>query len=212
MKISILCSSKNHPINDYLKKWIAANNSLHEISLIRKKSQLEGGDFLFLISCNEIIKITDRDKFKFSLIIHASDLPKGRGWNPHIWEIINGGEFITVTLLEAEDKVDSGKVWKKQVVRISKDVLYDEINERLFNAELALMTYAIESYENITASEQLRGIEPTYYRLRNPQDSQIDPDLSISEQFNLIRVCDPNRFPAFFELNGCVYKLKIEKI
>ena len=55
-------------------------------------------------------------------------------------------------------------------------------------------------------------IEPSYYRRRIPADSQIDPRQSIDNQFDKIRVCDPNRFPAFFELNGKKYKLLLEKM
>jgi len=31
-------------------------------------------------------------------------------------------------------------------------------------------------------------------------------------QFNKIRICDPNRYPAFFVLHGKKYKLMLEKI
>lgn len=37
-----------------------------------------------------------------------------------------------------------------------------------------------------------------------------EPNKSIAEQFNLIRVCDPNRFPAFFEYLGREFNLEIK--
>ena len=212
MKITILCSSISHPINSWLKKWIAENNLEHDLSLIREKDKLTDGDILFLISCHEIIKQEDRDKFKYTLVIHASDLPKGRGWNPHVWDIINGESLITVTLLEAEDAVDSGKIWKKENIHIPKHTLHDEINNTLFDSELRLMTYAVRNFKNINPTKQSQKITPTYHRLRNPEDSRIDPEKSILEQFDLLRVCDPIRFPAFFELHGYTYNLKIKKI
>ena len=75
---------------------------------------LAGGEILFLVSCNEIIGKDVRDRYMATLVIHASDLPKGRGWSPHIWQIIEGKKEIMVSLLEAEDAVDSGAIWAKK--------------------------------------------------------------------------------------------------
>jgi methionyl-tRNA formyltransferase len=51
----------------------------------------------------------------------------------------------------------------------------------------------------------------TYYPRRTPKDSEIDVFKTIAEQFDMIRVCDPNRFPAYFEFMGQRYILKLEK-
>ncbi len=211
MKISILCSSINHPINPWLDKWISRNSINHKISLFRKKNDLIGGDILFLISCHEIIKESDKNKFTHTLVIHASDLPKGKGWSPHVWEIINGKNEITVTLLEAAGKLDSGNIWKKITVYVPTHCLYDEINSLVFEAELLLMDHVIKNYQDIKAVPQDVSIDSTYYRLRTPEDSQINPNKSIAEQFNVLRVSDPERFPAFFILHGHKYIIKLEK-
>jgi len=52
---------------------------------------------------------------------------------------------------------------------------------------------------------------PSYYRRRTPDDSRLDPSRSIAEQFDLLRVADPQRFPAFFDLRGHRYVVRIEK-
>ena len=113
MHISFLCSDNSHPVNEYLKNWINKQQDKHIIELVQKKSELSGGDILFLISCSEIINEEDRSAYNTCLVIHASDLPLGRGWSPHIWQIIEGKEELTLSLLEAQDKVDSGSIWKK---------------------------------------------------------------------------------------------------
>ncbi|SUD98990.1 Uncharacterised protein [Psychrobacter phenylpyruvicus] len=53
MKISFLCSDSEHPVNSYLYNWIEDNSTEHTIELVREKSELSGGDILFLISCSE---------------------------------------------------------------------------------------------------------------------------------------------------------------
>lgn len=212
MKITILCSSEHHPVNKMLDDWIHRHNGQHDIQLARSKNELAGGDLLFLISCSEIISISERNQFKKTLIIHASDLPRGRGWSPHIWEIINGATSITVSLLEAEDSIDSGDIWKKCCVNIPIHTLYDEINDLLFAAEAELMDFAVEHFCTIQPQTQSVDIEATYYPRRHARDSELDPYQSIASQFELIRVCDPIRFPAFFTLHGHKYKLTLEKI
>ncbi|MGY3864866.1 formyltransferase family protein [Aeromonas bivalvium] len=212
MKITILCSSEKHPVNNMLTEWIHRNNKNHDIQLARKKTELSGGDLLFLISCSEIISIPERNKFKKTLIVHASDLPQGRGWSPHVWEIINGAMGITVSLLEAEDNVDSGDIWKKLHITIPPHALHDEINDLLFTAEAELMDYAVDNFFTIHPQKQSAEIEATYYPRRTESDSELDPHNSISSQFGLIRVCDPARFPAFFMLHGHKYKLTLEKV
>ncbi len=212
MKISIVCSSPAHPVNRYLQQWMEDHCQSHEIDLVRRKCELAGGDLLLLVSCGEIVTASDRAAYKKSLVLHASDLPKGRGWSPHIWEIASGAQHITLTLLEAQDKVDSGKIWKKVQIPIPQTALWDEINHALFNAEMDLMDFAIDAFDGIEPAEQAADVEHTYFRLRTPEDSRIDPELSIADQFDLMRVCDPVRFPAFFEYRGQKYVLKLEKL
>ena len=110
MKITILCSSSEHPVNAWLERWTSTWGDKHEIEIIREKLDMSGGDLLFLVSCSSIVKKEERQSYKKALVIHASDLPRGRGWSPHVWEILDGGVDICVTLLEVEDKVDSGDV------------------------------------------------------------------------------------------------------
>ncbi len=209
MKITILNSSEDHPVNTCLKRWIKLNQAKHEVQLSRSKKDLFNGDILFLVSCSDVISQYDRDKFKKTLVIHASDLPRGRGWSPHIWEIINGANQVTLALLEAEDKVDSGDIWKKVTINIPDAALYDQINELIFEAELELMDFAIENFLNITPSKQSEEGVSSWPK-RAPEDSEINIHQSIDKQFDLIRVCDPDRFPAFFYRNGKKFKLKVE--
>ena len=184
---------------------------VHEVELVQRKSDLAGGEILFLVSCSEIIDAKVRDMYLASLVLHASDLPKGRGWSPHIWEIVNGAETITLSLLEAEDKVDSGRIWKKLDIPVPKHALWDEINQLLFEAEVELINFAVQNFGTVSPAHQQGSGNASYYPKRTPVDSQIDVNKSIAEQFDLIRVCDLNRFPAYFEHLGFRYTLKLEK-
>ena len=211
MKISILCTDSNHPVVNRLREWTdEMAGKGHVVSLVFDRAELKGGDILFLVSCSQMIRDAERDKYKTTLVLHASDLPKGRGWSPHIWSILSGENLITISLLEAAEPVDSGAIWLKTTFDLEGHELLEEINKKLFAAELHLMTQAVKQFGNIIPIQQI-GDPGEYMRKRTPADSRIDPNTSISEQFNLLRVVDSQRYPAFFDYQGVQYLIKIEK-
>jgi|TARA_R100000049_G_C1955462_1_gene109151 methionyl-tRNA formyltransferase len=205
-----LCSDPAHPVIAWLERWAADNDERADISILQKSAECEGGDFLFLISCHQIIGRDIRDRYRYALVIHASDLPTGRGWSPMAWEILHGADNIVVSLLNAEDGVDSGAIWQKRRFALDGSELLDELNAKLFEAELELMSWALENCAK--TSPRAQEGEATTYPRRTPQDSQIDPNRPLFESFDTIRIADPDRFPAFFTLRGATYKIRLEKL
>lgn len=211
MRISILCTDDQHPVVKSLDRWTKEMNAKgHDAKIFFDKSKLVGGDFLFLVSCAQVLNDFDRQRYTHVLVLHASDLPSRRGWSPHIWAILDGENHITVSLLEAANQVDTGRVWLKKSFLLEGHELLDEINEKLFKLELNLMTDAVMNADQIQPTLQI-GDPGEYMNRRVPNDSQIDPHKSISKQFNLLRIADPQRHPAFFEYLGVKYFIKIEK-
>lgn len=209
--IAILCSSPEHPVMPYLQEFV--KRSTAEVEIVATMSELRGGKILFLVSCSEVITAETRAAFEHCLVIHASDLPDGRGWSPHIWQIIEGADTVTLSLLEAAEKVDTGRIWKKLNVPIDKLALCDEINHSLFKAEVELIEYAIAYADVIVPEEQCAqpASDLRYYRKREPVDSELDINQSIKSQFNKLRVADNRRFPSFFVIDGQKFYVKIEK-
>jgi methionyl-tRNA formyltransferase len=76
--------------------------------------------------------------------------------------------------------------------------------------ELELMSDAVKAFGNIQVISQGKT-KGEYFRKRTPDDSRLDPHKTIAEQFELIRVADSVRHPAFFDYLGHRYLLKIEK-
>lgn len=211
MNITILCSDKSHKIIPFLKKWQTQNSKTHKISLIHSSSEVKNGDILFLISCLEIINKDVRSRFKHTLVIHESDLPHGKGWSPIEWQILDGLNSITVTLFDAAHNVDSGDIWVKRVVELEGHELAHEINEKIFPVKLDLMDFAIKTMNTIKKTPQEKIDEP-HYPKRTPADSKIDVNKSISEQFNLLRIADNERYPCYFDYKGHRYKISLNKI
>ena len=211
MRISILCSDEQHPIYPLLLIWQSNRSKCHNIEVVNRLEKLSGGDILFLISCTEIIRHEVRKKYTLNLVIHESDLPHGRGWSPLAWQILEGKDDIVVSLLEAEDKVDTGAIFVKRHIFVEKHELLNEINIKLFQLKLDLMDFAIENCKSATLTKQ-PDCGASYYNRRTAEDSCINPNETIANQFDLLRICDPDRYPAYFELHGHRYKLVITKI
>lgn len=209
-RVTILCSDPGHPVMPWLADWAAAAPAGLQVEVAHDVAEAKGGDFLFLVSCSQIVTAEIRDGYRYALVIHASALPKGRGWSPHIWSILDGADHLSVTLLDAADPVDSGSIWHQLRLPLVGNELHDEINAALFAAEIQLLQWAIENCQKTLPVPQTG--EPTYYRRRRPADSQIDVDMTLREAFDLIRVSDPTRYPAFFDHLGRRYKIMLEKI
>lgn len=209
MKIAILCSDTRHPVYPRLTAWRDARADSSSISIAHRKSELAAADILFLISCSEIIREEDRATFSQVFVIHASDLPRRRGWSPHIRAILDGESEIVVTLLAARDPVDSGEIYAQRRFAVSPDQLLTEVNEALFAVEFDLIDWAIANFGNYQPREQVG--EPSYCPRRTPDESRIDPDAPISTQFDILRLADSERHPAFFELYGQRYTLTLKK-
>ena len=48
------------------------------------------GDVCFYLSYEKIVTKKTLEKYKNNLVVHASDLPKGKGWSPMSWQISRG--------------------------------------------------------------------------------------------------------------------------
>lgn len=208
--ISILCSDERHPIRPYLTRWAREHAHVAEIRIIDRSVDANGGDILFLVSCHEIIGAPLRERYRNVLVLHASDLPNGKGMSPHVWQVLEGATEIVVTLLEAANALDAGDIWHQARVEIPPTALHDEIHDRLFEAELALMSWALDNHASVKPRPQL-GVS-SYYCRRTPQDSCIDPQTTLQQAFNQLRIADPDRYPAFFEHLGVKFKIRIERM
>jgi len=212
MKIDILISDPLHPVVPILEDWIHSVSERHEGRLLFDVAAAGGGDVLFLVSCGQIVGSDVRARYGYVLVLHASDLPAGRGWSPHVWAILGGAREITLSLIDAADPVDTGDIWAKVKISIDPGWLYDEINASLFNGEVQLMSDwldMISAGSRPTSQPAERG---SGHPRRMPADSELDPGRSIAEQFDLLRVADPVRFPAFFRLHGGKYKITLERM
>lgn len=179
----------------------------HTSELTHNPENLSKGDVLCLLSCEKIFKKLHLNKY--NLVVHESDLPKGKGWSPLTWQVLEGKSEIPITLFEATDKVDAGKIYLQEKLILHGHELIDEIRHKQGEITIKLILHFIKNFDTIRGKEQLG--KSSYYLKRTIKDCQLDIQQSINDQFNLLRIVDNSRYPAFFIRNGIKYILKIEK-
>lgn len=177
--------------------------------LVFSTREAPAADVAVYLSCERIVPAAERARFRHNLIVHASDLPRGRGWSPLTWRVLEGAGVLTVSLFEAADAVDSGPIYAQRQLRLEGHELIDELRTLLDEATNELVLDFARRWPDVHAQPQ-QG-EPTFYPRRRPADSKLDPDRSLRDNFNLLRVVDNERYPAFFEHAGHVYELRITK-
>ena len=147
--------------------------------------------------------------FGHTLVVHESDLPQGKGWSPLTWQILEGKSHIPVTLFEAAERVDSGPIYAQRWLEFKGHELLDELRYGQAAATRELCRWFVDNYPESAAEACEQSGEESIYPRRRPADSALDANQTFAEQFNLLRVVDNQRYPAFFDWCDRRYELTI---
>ena len=206
-KVKILVDNPNSWMIPYAKTIIInLKKKGFNSELITSHEDIKSGFCLFLLSCSK--KLKNLKAYDHNIVIHASDLPNGKGWSPLTWQVLEGKNSIPISVFEANDKIDAGKIYIKTYLKLSGYELIEEIREKLY-IEIENLIFKFLDMDKSKAIVQTG--EETFYLRRNKEDSELDIKKSIESQFNLLRVCDNEKYPAFFYKGNKKYILKIYK-
>jgi len=174
------------------------NNFSQNIRIFRDANEIMKGDILFILSCDKILNEKDLNKHNNNIVIHASDLPKGKGWSPWSWEVESGVKELTLTLFEAELVLDSGHWYIKDKITLDGGELIDDLRNLIALKEFDMIENYLLNY-SMKANKQ-KGNE-TFRKKRTSKNQELDIEQSIKEQFNKLRICDNENFPAHFYID-----------
>lgn len=205
-----VCSDAGSWINDSIPElvlnWLTDG---HRVSWVHAASDLPGGDLCFYLSYGRIVDAATRDRYRHSLVVHASDLPKGRGWSPASWLILEGADRIPVTLLEAVEGVDAGPIYLQEWLDLGGTELIDDWRGLLAAATVKLSQTFVARFPDVLDSAREQSGDATIYPRRRAKDSALNPDKTLSEQFNHLRIVDNEHYPAYFRYKGREFILRI---
>ena len=212
LRISI-CSDAMSWINQFIPSlilsWLSEG---YEIQWSHDATKNFEGDICFFLSYGQIVNHDTLVKHKNNLVVHESDLPRGRGWSPLTWQILEGENNIPVTLFEAVESVDSGQIYYQEYLNFQGTELIDELRNDLANITMKLCRQFVDEYPGIIQKGTPQEGDATYYPRRNPEDSCLNIDIPLKDQFNLLRTVDNKKYPAWFKYRNTVFRIKIEKI
>lgn len=192
---------------DLVDQLCAAGDSA---ALVTRQEEVPEGAVAFYLGCLRITPPEVLARNRRNLVVHASDLPQGRGFSPLTYQIIAGLNRIPVCLLDAAEAVDSGPVIYREWVDYEGHELIGELRQKLGAMTLELCRRFMAEPAPPSGEPQ-RG-EPSTYPRRRPADSVLDPGQTIAEQFDLLRTVDNDSYPAYFDFRGHRYVIRIEKM
>ena len=111
-------------------------------------------------------------------------------------------------MLEAEERADTGPVYLRDEFKLEGHELVQEIRTIMANKINQMCVRFLEEYPLAAIPQSGEG---SNYPRRKAEDAKIDIDASLISQFNLLRICDNEKYPAYFEIHGKKYFLKIYK-
>ena len=103
MKIAIL-TSPNQWFVPYAK--ILNNKIISSELYFNHENIIKSYDIVFILSYHKIISKEYLKKNKHNIVIHASALPKGKGWAPMFWQILEGNNDIPFSMSIVELTVE----------------------------------------------------------------------------------------------------------
>ena len=136
MIVHIFASDKMHPAVASLQEIAIGSGKMFVIDNL---DDLIGGDVLIAYHATILVPRFIYEKYKYRLVLHASKLPDGAGWSPLNWSILNGDEIFWLSLVEMNEKVDSGNLVSQVQFKIEPHLLFDQAMKILCNQEIKMI-------------------------------------------------------------------------
>ena len=205
-KFSILLDKSNDWLSKHLINLNLEENNIN-INIIYNTKNLIKSDVLFILGHTKILDQNILNKNKLNLVVHESNLPNGRGFSPIQWQLLDGKKKITVCLIEAKKKFDSGDIILRSKIIFNGTELYEEIRLKQAKVTIELIKKFAVNYPNFKRIKQ-KG-KATYFSRRLLKDSELNIKKTILENFNLLRIGNNEAWPSYFIYKNKKYILKI---
>lgn len=207
-KVTFLIDKNNDWFSTYLNVFLVKNKK-YTFKVSRDIKKVSNQDILFILNYTKILSKKRLMQNKLNLVIHSSNLPKNRGGAPLHWQILQNKKKIKICLFEAIEKLDAGNIFLTEELSFNDTELYDELRDKQSKKMIKLIKNFLSKYPKIKGTKQFG--KPSFNKKRNSNHSELDINKSFKDQFNLMRVSDNEKYPAFFNFRNNKYILKIYK-
>ena len=180
-------------------------------NLLKSHHDITNENMVLCVNYHHIVPQPILDLKYGAWTFHGSDLPKGRGWAPLAWTLINCEPNLTITLFMADKNVYTGMYYRKISMPVQDiDTIYSmrKKSETIIIELADNLLHDISTNSTIVLHEQ-KG-DPTFYKKRTTNDSEININMTIKEAWKIIRSCHNSEYPAFFRIGTSKILLKYE--
>lgn len=142
--------------------------------------------------------------FRWNLNTHPTLLPKYRG-PATAWHVLAAGERESgVTVHHIDAGMDTGPVLVQLRCPLTPFDTLRSLKRKTdgLEPEAVRQALALLRAGRGAGAPQDESAASTFREKRTPDDSRVDPARPLAELYHAIRACDPDRFPAFFEVDG----------
>jgi|TARA_Y100000031_G_scaffold16633_1_gene17228 methionyl-tRNA formyltransferase len=210
LRCTVVTGGEENWFVTYAQALVQQLEHMVDVSLVYSHDDVESCDIVFYLSYYSIVPEEVLSLARNNIVVHESDLPRGRGWSPLTWQVLEGHNQITLSLIEATSRVDSGLIYIQTVLNFEGTELINEMRDQTGLTKVSMCQQFVENYPDIVESGFPQTGSVTNYPRRTASDSRLDPEETIAKQFNLLRIVDNDRYPAFFDLLGRRYELRID--
>ena len=208
-KVAFLLDKKNIWFEKYLKNYNFKLDNKYFFKISKNPHKITKQDLVFPLSYTKILSEEFIKKNGLILIVHASKLPKDKGFAPVQNQILKNKNKIYISLIKADKKVDCGPIYLTDFFTLADTDLSEEIRFKQGKAVLKIIKKFLVKYPKVKCVDQKgRG---NFNKRRKSADSELNINKSIKSQFNLLRVCDNEQYPSFFKYKKHKYIIKIYK-
>ena len=171
--------------------------------LIKVNQIDESYDLVFESGLYRIIPKTILQKPKIGIFgIHETPLPEGRGFAPLQWSVLNKREHLVVTFYKLDEDVDNGKIVSQSYQPIEKTDTIKELDiKRKDGIEESFQVFINELKQGYIVLRNQTG-KPSYSPKRTPESCELDVQKKLIDLWDDIRICDNDKYPAWFTVDG----------
>lgn len=207
MKVQFLIDNKKSWIISFIKNFIIRNKQKYNLSLIHNHNSIKKSDITFILSSLKKISPSNLKKSKNNIVIHPSKLPKGKGFSPLEWQVLEGKNKIWITAIEANNNFDSGEIYYQNSFLLKGTELKNDLKKIQFKETLKIIKKIIHKYPKLKSFKQ--SGTSTYFKKRGKWSNELDINKTIKKQINILRISDNHNYPPFFIYKNKKYILKI---
>ena len=194
---------------------VLEKNNIFNYTILQDESEItDSFHFVFVSGYYKIISENIIKKPKHGIYcFHESPLPEGRGHAPIQWSLLNKRNNLTISMFKIDEGVDTGLLCYQYNVPINKMDTYKILeNKRQIGLQECFKSFLEEVKDGVVVLREQSGLG-NYQTKRSPKHSELSKkNYNIEDLWDSIRMCDNDKFPAFFKINDKKVILKYEVV